>query len=115
MRPGCPPSLARSRRIVGWALLLAIAVAACAAAPADDALGAFRHGKHASRRIEQVPAVRTTHLGRAGASSHRRAASRAWFARSLHPIAQARPVLARAEILSVHTLPAHWGSRHLII
>jgi len=115
MRPGCPPSLVRLHRIVGCALLLAVAVAACVPAQADDAVGAFRHGKHASRKIEQVPAVGTTHFVRAGASSHRRAASRAWFARSLHPIAPARPVLARAGILSVHTLPGDWGSRHLII
>jgi len=103
------------RRLVGYALLTVIALAACSSALADEGLGAFRHGKHVSRAVDPALAVRTTRGGHADASLHRRGAGKAWAAGSARGIAPGRAALAGLVHRPVDTLPGHWGSRHLIV
>jgi len=91
-----------------------VALAACLPALPDDTLGALRHGKHVSRAVDPVPAVRTTRGMRSDPLTHRRGGSPAWGtgAASVSPASLPVP---RHAVRWVHTLSAHWGSRHLLI
>ena len=114
-RPGCPPSLVRLRRVVGCLVLAVIAAGACVPALTDDSAAALRRGKHVSRPIDQVPAVRTTHLSRSASGAYRRGGSKAGTPRFFDSVTPAETTIARLAVRSVHTLPGHWGSRHLIV
>jgi hypothetical protein len=113
--PGCPPSLVRLRRVIGCLVVAAIAAGACVPAMASDPSGPLRQGKLLSRHVDQTPAVRTTHVLRGDSAAHRRGGSKAGSARFFDSLTPAETTIARLAVRSVHTLPGHWGARHLII
>ena len=113
--PGCPSSLVALRRLAASVLLAVMALGACAPAPTDEGVGAFRHGKHLSRPAYPALIVRTTRRVHADSSPHRRGGAWAWTAGTDPVVAPTRLLIARLAVRSVDTLPGHWAARHLII
>jgi len=101
------------RRIVGVVLVTVLSLAAATPALADDTVHALRHGGHVSRVVVPALAVRTARSAHPDAS-HRRSGHRAWSEEIVTGTPGSGPI-APGAVRSVHLLPGHWASRHLIV